>query len=85
MFADTTSTPTATAPTTIPNTPAKTGRRGMEDDWMSDVAKKLAFSYETPSTPTTSTLANMPGRPIKTGWRAMEHVQDSIVVKKIIF
>jgi hypothetical protein len=57
----------------------------MEDDSISDVAKKLAFPYETPSTPTTSTLANMPGRPIKTGWRAIEHVQDSIVVKQIIF
>ena len=84
MFADTTSTPTATAPTTIPNTPSKTGRRAMEHYGMSDVAKQLAFSYQTPSTPTTSTLGNMPGRPIKTGWGAMKHV-DSIVVKKIIF
>ena len=85
MIANTPATPTATAPMTMPNTPAKTGRGAMVHDGFSCVVKKLAFPYETPATPTTSTLATMPRTPIKFGRRAMDFDNTSTVVRRMHF
>ena len=84
MNANTPATPTANAPMTMPNTPAKTGRGAMVHDETSCVVRKLAFPYETPGTPNTSTLATMPRRPIKTGRRAMD-LDNTSIVKMISF